>query len=116
RRVGGRAARGAGPAARARVSTRRQSPQAVNSMEPGPACSLDGADLAVRQREIAGLAGDALVERQVVENGLRFRFRPDAENRVRDLVAREQVCCPFLDFRIEVDGEVILEVTVSPVV
>jgi len=96
------------------VSARRQSQQTVDNMEQGPACSLDGAALAVRRQEIAGLVGDALVERQQVKNGLRFRFRPDAENRVRDLVAREQVCCPFLDFRIEVAGEVILEVTGSP--
>jgi hypothetical protein len=94
------------------VNARPEPPRPAEG--PGPACSLDGAALAVRKQEIAVLAGDALLERQPADNGVRFRFRPDAESEVRDLVAREQVCCPFLDFRIEVAGDVILEVTGSP--
>jgi hypothetical protein len=34
-----------------------------------------------------------------------FRAEPGARNAIEDLARREAACCPFLDQRVEADGE-----------
>jgi hypothetical protein len=64
---------------------------------------------AERVEEYASLFDAALVGREHTPRGIRFRFdgSPAIEARVRDLAAREQVCCAFFTFTItRHDGEI----------
>jgi DNA-binding transcriptional MerR regulator len=76
---------------------------------PAIACTLDSDAMADRMTELAQLFGDALVGRETTGDGIRFRFAagPGVEEHVRDLARREQMCCSFFSFAIEVhDHEV----------
>jgi hypothetical protein len=59
-----------------------------------------------RLAEYRRLFAQALVSRERTGIGIRFRFRadPGVEDRVRDLAAREQACCPFFGFDIAVEA------------
>ncbi|MFF2730311.1 MerR family transcriptional regulator [Streptomyces sp. NPDC058008] len=66
------------------------------------ACSLDGEALrerAVRWREAADGA-----TRTVVPEGLRLTLPVERAAQVAELAAAEQRCCPFYDFRLQLDG------------
>ncbi|MDQ1510393.1 MAG: hypothetical protein QOG50_2237 [Actinomycetota bacterium] len=71
------------------------------------ACTLDPDGMAVRMAEFAYLFRAALVGRDTTPDGIRFRFAADAgvEDQVRDLARREQTCCSFFSFAIEVHGD-----------
>jgi hypothetical protein len=74
-------------------------------------CNMTGAPdtPAERLATYAALFDDALVGRERTPHGIRLRFRadPGIEDRVRELARREQACCSFFSFAIEVrDGEV----------
>ena len=60
------------------------------------ACSLTGPERAARGAELHRLASDA----RRVPGGARLTFEPDAERRVRAIVAAEAECCPFLRFEL----------------
>jgi hypothetical protein len=57
-----------------------------------------------RLAEYRRLFASALTGRDRVGDAIRFRFRADAEEWVRDLAAREKACCAFYDFTIAVEG------------
>jgi hypothetical protein len=80
------------------------------------ACTLDATGMAVRMAEFAQLFREALVGRDTTADGIRFRFAADTgvEDQIRDLARREQTCCSFFSFAIEVHGdEVWWEATVT---
>jgi hypothetical protein len=66
------------------------------------ACFLDGQAYRSRVARIQALMEQALLSRERVETSLRLRFRLDAdiETRLKELVALEQECCPFLVFEL----------------
>jgi DNA-binding transcriptional MerR regulator len=68
------------------------------------ACTLDSDAMADRMTEFAQLFGDALVGREPTADGIRFRFAagPGVADQIRDLARREQTCCSFFSFAIEV--------------
>jgi MerR family transcriptional regulator, copper efflux regulator len=78
------------------------------------ACSLSGADLAARKAQAGSIARAALVERHPIEAGQRLRFAAGEgiEARLRDIVAAEAECCPFLSMQLDRDGDALrLDVT-----
>ncbi len=86
---------------------------------PVIACSLDGAALARRQRELAsGLVAEA-AGAEPLDNGYRWRFR-SADGLLTRLAAAldaERHCCPFLRFALHAEpdlGAVTLDVTGPP--
>lgn len=66
------------------------------------ACLLDGKAYRTRVARIQALMEQALLSRERVETSVRLRFRLDAdiETRLKELVALEQECCPFLVFEL----------------
>jgi hypothetical protein len=77
------------------------------------ACSLSGAELAARRREIREVVARALIgsERGRADLRLRFARSPSVVDAVEDLVRRERECCPFLHFEIiEGASELVLSI------
>jgi hypothetical protein len=76
---------------------------------PPIVCDMtDAPDTAAeRLAEYERLFLGALVGRERVGDGIRFRFRaePDLEAWVRDLAAREKACCAFFTFDISAHGD-----------
>jgi hypothetical protein len=83
--------------------------------EPPPiACALPATDLAQRRADVAALAADALLERRPSAHGavLTFAATASIERRLRDLIADEAECCPFLRMELRRLGAVLeLDVT-----
>jgi hypothetical protein len=73
------------------------------------ACDMTGAPDTgpERAREYQRIFSQALVGRERIAGGIRFRFRdqPGIEAWVRDLAAREKACCPFFTSSITAPGE-----------
>lgn len=67
------------------------------------ACSLTPADYAERLREFRQLFATALRESRREPTRLYLTFEPHEarEDAVRDLLHREQECCPFFSFTVE---------------
>jgi hypothetical protein len=80
--------------------------------EPVPiACTLTPAGLAGQAGRWQRLLGSALTARAETGDGLRLRFRPEAEDELRALVAVETGCCPWAAWTVRLgEGEVILDV------
>jgi hypothetical protein len=81
------------------------------------ACTLSASQLRDRAAFIEALVADALLGQDEIEGGVRSRFRyaPDVERRVRELIAAEASCCAFLSFGLaREDGELWLDVTGAP--
>jgi len=77
------------------------------------ACTLTSADLAAQRRRWEQLAARAMTERAETADGLRMVFRPEpgAEEELRALVAVENECCRWADWRVEADdGQIVLDV------
>lgn len=77
------------------------------------ACSLTPANLAAQSERWAQLAGRAMTERAETAHGLRLSFRLESgvEEQLRKLVAVENECCPWADWRLEThDGQIVLDV------
>jgi hypothetical protein len=93
------------------------SARAEQATEAAPiACTLDPDAMALRMAEFAQLFRVALVGRETTGEGIRFRFAntPGVEAQIRDLARREQRCCSFFGFAIEVHGnEVWWDATVT---
>ncbi len=64
-------------------------------------CTLTAADLAAQARRWEELVGRAMTARTETECGLRIRFRPEAGDELRALVAVERECCPWAAWTIE---------------
>jgi MerR family transcriptional regulator, copper efflux regulator len=76
------------------------------------ACSLTARGRRERRDEAAALLERSLIARESVEGGVRLRVRRDSEDELRDLVRREQECCPFFRFSFRDEGaEVVLDAT-----
>ena len=65
-------------------------------MDTPIACTLDARGLAARVDELSAVAAEALRSRERTPRGERLVFAPGAERRLRDVVAAEAACCPFL--------------------
>jgi hypothetical protein len=82
--------------------------------DPPPiACSLTSQEIESRMAEWSGLVRDAVTV-AVTDSGARATFVADPATaaRVADLAVREQQCCPFFRFTVEiVAGGLDLEVT-----
>lgn len=81
------------------------------------ACSLTGEELGSREREWRAVARAALLERTAIHAGIRLRFRAegDVAERLRQLIAAERECCPFLDMALTShDGDLVLDITAEP--
>jgi MerR family copper efflux transcriptional regulator len=78
------------------------------------ACALPTDEAERQARQTRTTLGAAVLSREEIEGGLRLRFPGDAstEAAVREVVAAESRCCPFLAMAIEPlhDG---LELTVT---
>ncbi|MGD0245654.1 MAG: hypothetical protein ABSB59_35750 [Streptosporangiaceae bacterium] len=79
------------------------------------ACTLTPAGLAGQTRRWRRLLAQALTARAATADGLRLRFRPEAEAELRALAGVEAGCCPWATWTIEAGGveaggEVILDV------
>ena len=76
------------------------------------ACTLSAGDYRDRLKHIAGLARDSL--RSHDRNGLVLTLRYDASaaDRVKEMVRREQECCPFLNIAVrEETHQIVVSVT-----
>jgi hypothetical protein len=73
------------------------------------ACTLTSTELRARREHIAGLARVALRSRRPAARGEQLVFDPAAAAALRELVALEAECCPFLtlDLRPASDGLVL---------
>jgi alkanesulfonate monooxygenase SsuD/methylene tetrahydromethanopterin reductase-like flavin-dependent oxidoreductase (luciferase family) len=83
-------------------------------MDRSFACSLPPAGLRERRAVIDEIARAALRSRDPITGGARLTFTggDDTERALRDLIAAESECCPFLRFDLERgDDEVRLDVT-----
>jgi hypothetical protein len=80
--------------------------------QPVPiACTLTPADLAGQGRRWQQLLDRELTARAETGDGLRLRFRPEAEAELRALVLVETGCCPWATWTVQAGaGEVILDV------
>src|SRR5215471_9790586 len=65
------------------------------------ACTLSGEARQDRRAWIAALVRDALRGSERDDLTLRLRFAPEAVQRIRDMVRKEQACCSFLTFEME---------------
>ena len=81
---------------------------------PRAACSLEPHERADRMGEFARLFSDALLSSRLDASGLVLSLapRPGVIAAVRDLLAREARCCPFLTSEV-VEDEAALEVRVT---
>ena len=81
------------------------------------ACSLSSAELHVRVREWCSLGAGALIGATLRDGAAVAAFARSAPvaRRLEALIEAERGCCPFLDFRVHEEGEVItLEVRSRP--
>jgi hypothetical protein len=71
------------------------------------ACDMSAARDTPEERlaEYGELFERALLGRERREDAVALIFTADAREQVEDLARREHACCPFVDYRIELDGE-----------
>lgn len=69
------------------------------------ACSLEAGDFKTRTKSIRELAERSLLSSHRGALTLSLTYSAEAIDEVRDLVARERECCPFLDFRLSNDRD-----------
>ena len=75
------------------------------------ACTLTPAGLAAQGERWHQLMVRAVTERAETADGLRIRFRLEAEEELRALVAVEAGCCPWATWTVERDaGTIVLDV------
>ena len=82
------------------------------SEERPVACSLGAAELEQRAATI-GAVGASLTSHGVEDghHSLRFRATPQTRRHLKEIVAAEAECCPFLDLSLtEEDSELILSI------
>jgi len=78
------------------------------------ACSLEGPGLADRRDDWAALIAVA-TERRAVLGGVQITFdQPSLRDRIRDLIDKEQECCPWMSMQLsEADGSLSLSISSS---
>jgi hypothetical protein len=78
------------------------------------ACLLDGESYRTRIARMKALMEHALIARERGATAVRLRFRTDAgvEAHLKELIALEQECCPFLAFDLtQRPGEIVLTIS-----
>jgi MerR family copper efflux transcriptional regulator len=81
-------------------------------MDTPIACSLPPAEFASRRASIDQIARSALMSRERIEDGARLAFAAEAEDALRELIAAEAQCCPFLQMDLRRSGDALtLDVT-----
>ena len=85
----------------------------MNQRSESPiACTLQGGSYQERLASIGELARDGLRGVSRDDRRLELRYAPHVVGRVREVVAKEQECCAFLNFELtETNEEVRLTVT-----
>lgn len=84
-------------------------------VEPAPiACALGSGDFQRRLAWIAELNRDALRSRKRDGFKLELSYAPDALDRVREMIAREEECCAFLTFELHPEGDTLRLVIAAP--
>jgi hypothetical protein len=75
----------------------------------GPACSLDSEQLEERLQEWRSLRAEALISEKVRDGTLHSRYKRSegVAQRLRALIEAEGRCCPFLEFKLSEQGDVI---------
>ncbi len=85
----------------------------MKDLAPPPiACSLGAGDFWARVAWIAALNTRALRSHRRDDLVLHLTYAPDAARDVREMVAKEQACCAFLDFAVREDAAG-LQVTIT---
>ena len=77
------------------------------------ACSLTPAGLPAQSYRWQQLAARAMTQRTETAHGVRISFHPEpgTEDELRQLVAVENECCPWADWRVQTDaGQIVLDV------
>jgi hypothetical protein len=69
------------------------------------ACTLQAGSYQERLTWLAQLARDGLLGMSRDDLRLELRYAPNVADRVRDMVAKEQECCAFLNFELSENGE-----------
>jgi hypothetical protein len=77
----------------------------MTTSETPIACTLAADDFNTRIASIAALARDALRSDERRDLVLELRYAPDAADRVREMVRREQECCAFLTFDLREESD-----------
>ena len=74
------------------------------------ACDMSTAPDTPEERlaEYGELFARALLGRERREDAVVLSFGADARDQVEDLARREHACCPFVDHRVEIAGEMVL--------
>jgi hypothetical protein len=78
------------------------------------ACTLTSAEMRSRTEDAARITSAALRSRAPIAGGARLVFdaRGSTEHDLRELIAAEAQCCPFLRFELERAGDdLVLDVT-----
>ena len=86
-------------------------------MDTPLACSLPPAELRERRAHIDAIVRDALIDHEAIDSGVRVRFTAGAatERALRELIAAEAECCPFLTIELRAENDVlVLDVTGPP--
>lgn len=78
------------------------------------ACSLSGADMALRQEEITRFLNESLIDYRRDGQTLELRFPEDVEEQVQRMIRLEQECCSFLLFDIRKQGNEVLATIIVP--
>jgi hypothetical protein len=78
------------------------------------ACTLSAADYRDRLRQITGLARDSLRSHDRKGLELTLRYDASAVDRVKEMVRREQECCPFLNFVVREEADQIVVSVTAP--
>jgi hypothetical protein len=76
------------------------------------ACTLTSAELRARRAQVAAIAERSLRSRRRIPRGARLVFESSAEPALRELVALEAECCPFLALDLRRVGDA-LELTIT---
>jgi hypothetical protein len=75
------------------------------------ACSLSAADQAARAAATRRLVAESMLGARVTDRGASLRFAETSEPALRELIAAEGECCPFLTFDLSRrSGELLLDV------
>ncbi|MGH6898019.1 MAG: organomercurial lyase [Geminicoccaceae bacterium] len=78
------------------------------------ACTLTPGDLNSRLAWIAELTRDALRQHRRYDLVLQLTYAPEAAHRVREMVRKEQACCPFLTFDLREEPDAVRLMITAP--
>jgi hypothetical protein len=80
------------------------------------ACTLRQTEYTDRTAQLRTLAGAALRSREPLAGGERLVFAPGAEfeSRLRDAIAAEASCCPFLRMELRAERDALVLTIVGP--